>query len=137
MLNPHYRHTAHDFGYFTVTEQRNPIAYGARGKFHYTVLGPGTYQCLPSTFGILDPLPNVRKACQVLMERYLSEQNQWFNVGGGCEFYKGITSGLNGNVLYLDDLRIREGWCTTGTFGGNPDMTGSALSCYGHTTGVD
>jgi hypothetical protein len=49
--------------------------YGANGTYK-KIAGRGVFTCLPSTFGIDDPLPFVKKSCYVLANNQWNPQ--WF-----------------------------------------------------------
>ncbi|HVW26529.1 MAG TPA: trypsin-like serine protease [Polyangiaceae bacterium] len=102
---------------------RQPVAYGANGKFVYGVL-TGTASCSNTTFGT-DPAPGVVKACYALAAPFLTDERQNFALSSSAVVRYG--SGFNGNFL---TTYAASGACTSTAFQGDPHF-GAVKHCYG------
>lgn len=48
-------------------DSKSLVRYGVEGKYTYKILEAGSHKCWPSTFGDIDPAPNVVKKCSIVM----------------------------------------------------------------------
>jgi hypothetical protein len=102
---------------------KTPLAFGANGKFVFTVASTSSMACTTTAFGS-DPAPGVTKACYALTQPFAADEGGSIS-GSSALFYFG--SGLNGNFLVTAVHGTVP--CTTATFGGDPDY-GNVKHCY-------
>lgn len=124
------------------------VFYGAEGKY-ILAQGQGNFSCQPSTFGISDPVPNVKKACWVFANYFGSSDanpagspNQTFvtsvpataqscavdfaqcNVNGMWFGYYGV------NNTFVNISGSGSFTCLPGTFGVSDPAAGIQKTCY-------
>lgn len=100
-----------------------PIAYGANGRFVYTI-GNGSVACNSASFGS-DPVFGVVKSCYKLAVPFIADEGSSVNQSQAFTYWYG--SGLNG--LFITAALPGNGICSSANFGGDPHP-GVFKHCY-------
>ena len=113
--------------------------YGANGKFAL-ISGSGSFVCLPSTFGIADPVPGVQKTCYITKAEATSGNSTVSSIdasftacavdGGNCAQNGQWTGYYGANNKFVQISGSTSFICLPNTFGIADPVPGVKKTCY-------
>lgn len=113
------------------------VFYGAKGKYVMSQ-GQGDFTCLPGTFGINDPVPNVQKTCWVFAGFAGAPDT---NPAGSPDttLVNSVPAGMNSCAVDFGTCKVSGMW--TGVYGTNgkyQNIAGTGdFTCLPGTFGID